>query len=410
MILSLSIFLIILYILFKHYEYGVVLIAALYIWLDLFALTGSNILTYLSLVSLCLFICKKEYKGDLKQMPVRLALCVTGLSFFLTGFFAESPNIIPAILNCIREVGMIMIFYMVFQRNKEVLSKFYIKVSIVFASSFVGLTIIEMMTSNNPYIDFVTNIGAYRVDTYIDEMRYGFKRCQSVFSMHTTLGGTALLTCFPIAWNYYVVDKSENLIKVIFWIACAFLCAYASGARSTMVGCAIASIAFLKKSYFSPKYLVILLIFFVLVYTNFSSNIDEVYDSLINSDNVGGSDTDMRLEQLTISLKSLNQNFVLGNGIYAWTEIAQRTNLHGAESIWFGLMIDRGILGIISLVSFNIELFVYIFNKKIFRLVFFVVAFLVTSSMSSLPNIMYTLVVIPLMVMVSLYDNVNKHN
>lgn len=170
MILSLSIFLVILYILFKHYEYGVVLIAALYIWLDLFALTGSNILTYLSLFSLCLFICKKEYKGDLKQMPVRLALCVTGLSFFLTGFLAESPNIIPAILNCIREVGMIMIFYMVFQRNKEVLSKFYIKVSIVFASSFVVLTIIEMITSNNPYIDFVTNIGAYRVDTYIDEI------------------------------------------------------------------------------------------------------------------------------------------------------------------------------------------------------------------------------------------------
>ena len=410
MILSLSLFLVILYILFKHYEYGVVLIAALYIWLDLFALTGSNILTYLSLVSLCLFICKKKYKGDLKQMPVRLALCITGLSFFLTGFFAESPNIIPAILNCIREVGMIMIFYMVFQRNKEVLSKFYIKVSIVFSSSFVVLTIIEMITSNNPYIDFVTNIGAYRVDTYINEMRYGFKRCQSVFSMHTTLGGTALLTCFPIAWNYYVVDKSENLIKVIFWIVCAFLCAYASGARSTMVGCAIASIAFLKKSYLSPKYLVILLVFIALVCMNLSTNINEVYDSLVNSDNVGGSDTDMRLEQLNISLKFLNQNFILGNGIYAWTEIAQRTNLYGAESIWFGLMIDRGILGIISLVLFNVELLVYILKKKMFRLFFYVLAFLVTSSMSSLPNIMYTSVVIPLMIMVSVKDKVKNRN
>lgn len=241
-------------------------------------------------------------------------------------------------------------------------------------------------------------------------MRYGFKRCQSVFSMHTTLGGTALLTCFPIAWSYYVVDKSKNLIKVIFWIACAFLCAYASGARSTMVGCAIATITFLKKSYLSPKYLVILLIFFVLVYTNFSSNIDEVYDSLIHSDNVGGSDTDMRLEQLNISLKFLNQNFILGNGIYAWTEIAQRTNLHGAESIWFGLMIDRGILGIISLVLFNVELLVYILKKKMFRLFFYVVAFLVTSSMSSLPNIMYTSVVIPLMIMVSVKDKVKNRN
>ena len=131
---------------------------------------------------------------------------------------------------------------------------------------------------------------------------------------------------------------------------------------------------------------------------------------MIHSDDVGGSDTDMRLEQLNISLKFLNQNFILGNGIYAWTEIAQRTNLYGAESIWFGLMIDRGILGIISLVLFNVELLVYILKKKLFRLVFFVVAFLVTSSMSSLPNIMYTSVVIPLMVMVSLYDNVNKHN
>ena len=109
-------------------------------------------------------------------------------------------------------------------------------------------------------------------------------------------------------------------------------------------------------------------------------------------------------------MKFLNQNFILGNGIYSWIEIAKRTNLYGAESIWFGLMIDRGILGIISLVLFNFELFVYILKMKLFRLVFFVVAFLVTSSMSSLPNIMYTLVVIPLMVMVSLYNNVNKHN
>lgn len=367
MILSLSIFLIILYILFRYYEYGVVIVAALYIWLDLFSLAGSNVLTYLCLATLFLFICKKKYKGDTKQLPTRLALCATGLSFFLTGFFAESPNIIPAILNSIREVGMIMIFYMVFQRNKEVLAKFYIKVSVVFALSFVLMTVVEMITSTNPYIDFVTNLGAYRVDTYIDEMRYGFKRCQSVFSMHTTLGGTALLTCFPIAWNYYVIDKSENLIKVIFWIACAFFCSYASGARSTMVGCAIATIAFLKKSYFSPKYIIILLLFSALVYTNFSTNIDEVYDSLINSDNVGGSDTNMRFEQLNISLKYLNQNFVLGNGIYAWTEIAQRTDLYGAESIWFGLMIDRGVLGIISLVLFNVELFVYILKKRIYR-------------------------------------------
>lgn len=45
-----------------------------------------------------------------------------------------------------------------------------------------------------------------------------------------------------------------------------------------------------------------------------------------------------------------------------------------------------------------------------FRLFFYVLAFLVTSSMSSLPNIMYTSVVIPLMIMVSVKDKVKNRN
>lgn len=409
MILSFSLLFLLLFILFKYYEYGVILIAALYIWLDLFSVASSNILTYVSVAALGLFFIKEKNKAVLFRVPAKISLSLIGLSYLATGIFAETPNIIPAILNTIREVLMVLLVSSILKQNKAVFARFYIKVSIVFATAFIFLTLIEMLTSANKYIDFVTNLNAYRVDTYIDELRYGFKRCQSLFSMHTTLGGAAIVTCFPIAW-YYFINKSGNLLKVLFWIACAFFCCYASGARSTMVGCAIVSLAFVKRSYLSPKYLIVLLFIFFLIYVNLSTEINEVYDSLVNSDTVGGSDTDMRMEQLSISLKYLNRNFILGNGIYAWTEVAQRTNLYGAESIWFGLMIDRGIIGVIALVVFNIDLLMYVLKKHILRLLFFIVGFLVLSSMSSLPNIIYTYITVPVLVMCTIYDNAVKHN
>lgn len=407
MVLSALILIILIYILIKHYEYGVILIVSLHIWFNLFAVAGSNILTYATIFATILFLKDRKYKFALKKMPASCSLVFISISYCLTGFFAESPNILPAILNSIRESLMLIVFYHVFIRNKGVLSVFFIKSSMVFVFAFVFMTIVEFITGENQYIKFINSIGAYRVDTYIDSFRYGFKRCQSLFSMHTTLGGAALLTCTPIGWYYYT--KNKHVLTILVCIFCAILCAYASGARSTIIGCIVAMFTFFNKKYITPKRVLSCLLLIFILYVNLNEEINTVIDSIINNDSIGGSSEDMRMNQLLISLNYLNKNFMLGNGVYAWTDIVQKTDLYGAESIWFGLMIDRGFIGLLSLVLFNLQLFYYIYINKMPQIAFFLLAFLITASLTSLPNIIYTYIYAPIIIMISLGHKINQN-
>lgn len=408
MILSITILLIIIFLLFKNYEYGIVLIISLNIWLDLFAIAGSNILTYSVLIALLLFPFKRKYHKGTKNIPAIESILLIAVSYIITGIFAEKPNIIPAILNSARESLILIIFFLVFKNNQQKLGNIFIKSNIIFALAFISITIIEFTTSQNAYINFINSINAYRVDTFVDTMRFGFKRCQSLFSMHTTLGGAALLICIPIAWYYYTINKTKYIYRIFFMLVSAIFCAYASGARSTILGCSIPILLFFNKQYLRPKYIAIIFIIVLSIYFVYNDKINEVIDSFIYSDSVGGSDENMRFEQLAISLSYLKRNLLIGNGIYAWTDIAQKTNLYGAESIWFSLMIDRGLLGIISLIFFNIQLLLYIYKNKTSKIAIFLLAFLLTNSLTSLPNIIYSYIYAPIIVMISLSKRKKK--
>ncbi len=73
-----------------------------------------------------------------------------------------------------------------------------------------------------------------------------------------------------------------------------------------------------------------------------------------------GSSLEMRLGQLNASFDLIKEHPMVGNGFESLrkflSETGQGTDLEGAESIWFAVLIDHGILGIIAYILFYIML------------------------------------------------------
>lgn len=101
----------------------------------------------------------------------------------------------------------------------------------------------------------------------------------------------------------------------------------------------------------------------------------------------GGSSLAMRMTQLDISYKAFLKSPLIGNGTKATSIVTeQNPELLGAESIWFTLLIEKGILGILAfltLIFFPILNKQFI-NKKIYCALSF--SWLALNTMTTVPG------------------------
>ena len=77
------------------------------------------------------------------------------------------------------------------------------------------------------------------------------------------------------------------------------------------------------------------------------SYFSDIIDSMVNSDKGGGSTAEMREWQWDICMRYFVQSPWWGNGrMYIWNVVKpDNPLLLGAESIWFSLTVDNGIIG-----------------------------------------------------------------
>jgi len=131
-------------------------------------------------------------------------------------------------------------------------------------------------------------------------------------------------------------------------------------------------------------------VFFILKssFDQYWINITSIFD--YSSKNVSGSSTEMRVGQLEASYELFKLSPIFGNGLHSIGYFTQTgdwgTKLFGTESIWFKLLIEKGIFGIIAYIYLFIELQkrYNILNNKV--LFFYTTGYLVANTMSSLPG------------------------
>lgn len=229
----------------------------------------------------------------------------------------------------------------------------------------------------NPYINLIestTHTGRVIAQTYAETLR-GI-RAQGTISHPITYG--AVLSLFLLLFfvlNAQYIDKKNALI-VLFFSMIVIYAVFLTNSRSPLIFIIIAIIASMCFSGVKNLIYQLSIIIAILVMGfSFSSVFHEKIMSVVNilNPNIGqdmhGSTIDMRLTQLTISYKYFLMSPILGNGLDAIRNIVSsgmEEDLYDSESVLFHIMVNQGLIGIISYSLF----FVFLY-KMIYRNVFF---------------------------------------
>lgn len=131
-----------------------------------------------------------------------------------------------------------------------------------------------------------------------------------------------------------------------------------------------------------------------------------VYDSIFVDTEIGGSSSDMREGQWEIAFYYLTNDFWVGNGITFTNSLLNQDEegLFGAEGMWIPIIMDRGMIGVISvLFAFIIGLF-EIIKRKHYRLIWLWVSFLVLKTITTGVGIELTYYAVILVVLFRYYE------
>ncbi len=209
---------------------------------------------------------------------------------------------------------------------------------------------IELRLGFNPVIRYLQsiNLGDYSNEQREGYIRYGMYRCQSLFMWCSPYGvSCAFMAVMLLLMNYY----KRDVFNKSFYILIGFLVfgMVTCGTRSVYFMFLILFMSFLTQLGANVKYLFLFSIVSIVIYSIFSSFVDEVADSLINIQSGGGSNIDMRVGQFEIAYNEFLKSPIWGNGYGSCARLTQQTyGLYGAESMIFFVLIDRGLLGVIA--------------------------------------------------------------
>lgn len=398
------VFVILSFLLLKNYKKYIVLVFVYSTWIMHIELWGQNMSMYLFALSVMLFPFKvKDGFCLMKKFPVKWPFCVMVLSLILTNYFAKEKHTPTMIAYILSDYVMVYIIWVIYMEDPIKTMNRYVCFCFVFAVIVGGYSVFETITRSNPFVEVMNDNGIYSVNKIITEIRFGLKRSQGLFSMHTTNGGVAVILfvilCIARLKGFMKKDVFTSIVIVLLSLTVLF-----TGARSAIIALVLMLPMFVDKRNLKIKY-ILFFSFFVLCCVFISSGyLSDIFASIINTDKVSGSNTDMRNNQLIISLEYLNQSPIFGNGIqYTFNKVVlYDKDINGAESIWFTTMINQGFIGVFGYLFYFVNNIVFTFKQGRKRYSFYVIGILAFYTMSSIPNVPVTFTFIPLFMMIEM--------
>ena len=235
--------------------------------------------------------------------------------------------------------------------------------------------IFNLITGLNPVEIIINNVYSLRGFFYTGNEERAITK--SLYRYSFDFGYNSALFALLFIFFYFTQKK---YFSSIHWIALglSLLGIFICGSRTVIVAFA-ASISififFLKSG--KTKYTIIasgiiLLVGLFLFVPAVTNIITVTINSILGRGDITGSSTDMRLDQLSGSLYYMLKNPIWGNGfkyIYIdldWQNHTKIDGMAGYESLLFVLMIERGLIGIITYGIFFVSIIFY-FLKYCFK-------------------------------------------
>lgn len=334
------------------------------------------------------------------RVPVKYILLapslLLGLSYILTEFYSSDSHWPTALVILFYNISLPLLLFYNIKDRKDIYT--FLHVLLIFACLFVLLAFSEIVLNTNLYADFCSlfeqNIPVK------EEVRYGVRRVQSFFQHPTACGYYGLMffgLIYLIKTHYpnICVNFKKTIMLCLYGL---LIVVFLTGTRSSILPLLLFLIYIIyiqRKSLFRSKasIMVLFFVFFILLVSSpyLLTVLDSILASVSGDSSVGGSSESMRMTQLEIALMYFYESPIVGNGIMSTFNVALENNaeLYGAESIWFTLLIDFGIIGCIAFLFLYYSCWKTSPNILKMGMGFLLVASLIDNSLTSLPGIGY---------------------
>lgn len=345
---------------------------------------------FLGLVALVLLFFKILTKEiNFRSFPCYKSYSILVLSFMIAGAGMQIK------LGYVASSISMLVFPFIAWIAKDKIGKFsnFILVNIaLFSIILLSVGLLELYLSFNPIGSWLESHGYMRFqDVRDDYMRFDMYRCRSLTSWCSTYGVTCsfIFITLLLGINYGVFKNKSSVIFAVLLCIPAFIGVISSGTRSVYLAFTISMLSVFFLYLFRIKYLVLSIIVVLTIYSLNQDLAGEIIDSFIYHEDAGGSSVDIRKMQFDAAYYFYAKNPILGNGIgFIHQAKEASSNLLGAESCIFTIMIDRGIFGMIAYLYFNLELFLFLWRNPNYRiLVFIPLGILVGKMVSLFPGI-----------------------
>lgn len=301
-----------------------------------------------------------------KTYPFMFVSALSLISYFLSAIFAaKDPHWPYTILTCLRSLGLPILFFTFVKDSSDVKRLFkylFVAILIICASC-----IFEVVAGTHLWLSLIRFYidPEYGFDMGMN-LRYGMSRVQSVFPQPISLGYWGA-TLFSFMLFFQKNIKSFLPVKSIkLCLILLLICSFLSTSRVAIVAIISTIILYSRKKILNPKYWIFSALLVFLAFLFFSDYFFTIIQSVTNSENTEGSSIAMRSGQLEVCLFYFAQSPIVGLGTYAIFDIVGKYNsiILGAESIWFFLLVNNGLLGCLSYVCFYIKSMLFIPHWK----------------------------------------------
>ena len=354
-----------------NYKRGVIIIASTVQFLSYIGtdIPGIKIFTVVSGYALLLYCwTSKTFRKPQESYPKTLAFAslLFAISFIVSEIFTRTSHHWGTILaNIITYFCFPFLLWNCLEERRDVVlflkSLYFLMITGLF---FGGLELILRKNYALTILDSIFTLEDFAFDD--ERIRFGLKRCNSIFSYFTTYG-VACLYSFTVFFymKFRYRFKYKKLTLLVFTMP---ICAFSTGSRAIFLG-----------------------LFTVILFLYFS----QVYFSMAHSEDYGdGSTAELRELQWEVCLPSFMESPIVGNGrMYIWDVVSEETTiLRGAESIWFSIFVDYGILGALVFVNLLLMCGICLWNVEK-KLICLPISYLLVLSLSPDTGVQYNILI-----------------
>lgn len=270
----------------------------------------------------------------------------------------------------------------------------------------------EKFTQTNPIQEFEKTLvtdASRAIDFLSTGDIYRGYRVQSFFE-HAIGGGINWGMFVVLYFSLIIVYKYKLKKKVLVTVLLCIPCIFFTNARGPLVFLMIGAFSFidLRNKNFYKAFIVgvVLLIIAAPLLSAYLDNLLSIFDQKAQ-EKVGGSNAEMRFEQLRAAIELMQQSPLVGFG-YKFMNVL-KTNLVaqllGFESMWFKILTQFGLIGVfVNLMCAYYSLVKIPKHYKSKPIFFFSLAYWVTASLTSVPGMLMYLYYLILIIFIKQSD------